>query len=353
VKNILRLLSVAACLICIIAVSCGEFSKPIVPQITEPILFDDYVRFDTSRFMIQRSTIGLGWVEWYLSCESSLGEPFTDVNGNGVYDPGIDIFVMAVGPENMDYNHNGKHDGPDDPWEPGIPFDDHNGDGERSCYSLGWYPERHYETWMPFCDLNGNGRWDSLSNLRHKVVKWGIVNEDSTGVEYQPVENDSLFWYTTDSGVQHWQPEPHEWPDSNSNMGFILDDSGLIGTTAHTWLRLLYYGNNTVDTTRMPRWWSGCGYVTLRKTVHTDQDLEIYGVLHQDLLMVRFDQPRGDSGQDVSRCENDYWEFYFAKGTGLIAGHFDVHQRLRETWYYYDRQFDSAPILMTPAEQGP
>ncbi len=43
---------------------------------------------------------------------------YVDINGNNVYDPGIDLFVMSVGADNMDYNDRGKHDGPLDRWEP-------------------------------------------------------------------------------------------------------------------------------------------------------------------------------------------------------------------------------------------
>ena len=101
----------------------GDDSSPNAPSGPETILYDDYVQFDTTRFMIQRSLEAWPDWEWYVHCEASLGEPFGDANGNGVYDVGIDTFVKSVGPDNMDYNDNGKHDGPDDPWEPGIPFD--------------------------------------------------------------------------------------------------------------------------------------------------------------------------------------------------------------------------------------
>lgn len=342
-NRILKLLIAATCLSGVFIVTCDEDKSPIDSQDEDQIMFDDYVFFDTSLLIIQRSTSAGRGTEWYLACESSLGEPFIDVNGNGVYDPGIDIFVMSVGPDNMDYNNNGKHDGPDDPWEPDIPFDDHDGDGERFCDADWTRPPHYYENWMPFCDMNGNGQWDSLLDFGYKVVRWGVMNEDSTGVEYQPFYDDSLFWHTTDSGVQHWQPGYDDWPVSNGLAGFILDDSGLIGTTYHHRFRILARGNNVADTTRIPYWSIYCSATTILKTVQLNQPLDIGGSVHTDLLMVSFDDPLDDSGQ-VS-CPDTYWEFYFAQMTGLIALHYN-YRGSQETWYYFDQQFAGAQPMM-------
>ncbi|MGB5139115.1 MAG: carboxypeptidase regulatory-like domain-containing protein, partial [Candidatus Zixiibacteriota bacterium] len=68
--------------------------------------------------------------EPYTDGDLVLGEPFTDVNLNGVYDAGIDIFTMAVDPAvNQDLNRNSRYDSPTDPWLPGTPFRDLNGNG--------------------------------------------------------------------------------------------------------------------------------------------------------------------------------------------------------------------------------
>lgn len=93
--------------------------------------------------------------EPYLDGDLIIGEPFTDLNGNGVYDQGIDIFIMGVGSDNMDLNHNGRYDGPGDNWEPGIPFEDRNGNG---LYDP---PNFQYDTGEKFTDVNGNGVWDA------------------------------------------------------------------------------------------------------------------------------------------------------------------------------------------------
>ncbi|UCD62963.1 MAG: TonB-dependent receptor [Candidatus Zixiibacteriota bacterium] len=93
-------------------------------------------------------------VEPYIDGDSVLGEPFIDVNANNVYDAGVDIFVMGVGEDNMDLNHDGRYNGPAEPWEPGIPYIDRNGNGLYDA------PNHGYDTGEPFTDVNGNGVWD-------------------------------------------------------------------------------------------------------------------------------------------------------------------------------------------------
>ncbi len=93
--------------------------------------------------------------EPYIDGDSSLGEPFIDVNANNVYDAGIDIFTMSVGADNMDLNHDGRYTSPNFlEWEPGIPYIDRNGNGLFDS------PDQTYNTGEPFTDVNGNGVWD-------------------------------------------------------------------------------------------------------------------------------------------------------------------------------------------------
>ena len=93
--------------------------------------------------------------ESYEDGDIIIGEPFTDINRNGVYDRGIDIFVKSNNDAiNQDYNHNGQYDGPDGTWEPGIPFIDRNGNG---LYDP---PNLRYDQGEAFTDVNGNGTYD-------------------------------------------------------------------------------------------------------------------------------------------------------------------------------------------------
>lgn len=101
------------------------------------------------------SPINIDNPEPYIDGDRILGEPYTDVNLNGYYDAGIDIFVMSNDPAiNQDLNYNSAYDGPTGDWSPGLPFEDLNGNG---LYDK---PNGQYDYGEPFLDQNGNGRWD-------------------------------------------------------------------------------------------------------------------------------------------------------------------------------------------------
>lgn len=106
--------------------------------------------YDTDRSSLVRTSTP----EPFVDGDSVLGEPFTDVNGNGVYDLGIDIFTKEIGPGNQDLNRDGQHNGPGDPWTPGIPFYDRNRNG---VYDL---PNTRFDPGELYSDVNGNGRYD-------------------------------------------------------------------------------------------------------------------------------------------------------------------------------------------------
>ncbi|MDF1545527.1 MAG: TonB-dependent receptor, partial [bacterium] len=96
--------------------------------------------------------------EPYTDGDSIIGEPFTDVNTNRVYDRGIDIFIKSTGPDNMDLNHNGKYDGPNilpTEWVEGIPYADRNGNGLFDAANF------HYDVGEQYVDVNGNGKYDA------------------------------------------------------------------------------------------------------------------------------------------------------------------------------------------------
>jgi len=139
------------------------------------------------------STINNRDPEPYIDGDSIIGEPFIDVNGNDTYDDGIDIFIRSAGDDNMDYNHNGRHDGPDNvepnEWVPGIPYLDRNGNG---VYDM---PNSQYDVGEPFTDENGNGTYDyggasSFLNTGNydEDATWHYRNTDTYRAEVK------LFW---------------------------------------------------------------------------------------------------------------------------------------------------------------
>jgi outer membrane receptor protein involved in Fe transport len=94
--------------------------------------------------------------ESFIDGDVVLGEPFTDVDGDGVYSRGIDIFILSPDPAiNQDLNRNSEYDGPSDPWSPGIPYEDRNRNGVYDA------PNFRYDPGEKFTDVNGNGKWDA------------------------------------------------------------------------------------------------------------------------------------------------------------------------------------------------
>ncbi|HUV31044.1 MAG TPA: TonB-dependent receptor [Acidobacteriota bacterium] len=112
--------------------------------------------------------------EPFIDGDSILGEPFTDINSNGGYDIGIDIFVISDDENvNQDYNHNGRYDGPEDRWTPKVPYWDRNGNG---IYDE---PNTVYDPGEPYVDVNGNGEYDFggsgtflNSNQHQDTTRW-------------------------------------------------------------------------------------------------------------------------------------------------------------------------------------
>lgn len=108
--------------------------------------------------------------EPYFDGDSSLGEPFTDVNGNGVYNREIDIWSAA-----NDLDHNGRYTGPNDPWSQGIPYVDRN---SNSRYDA---PNGRYDYGEAFVDVNGNGKWDNTDGfLDSGFDRWAQYHYDYT-----------------------------------------------------------------------------------------------------------------------------------------------------------------------------
>ena len=100
----------------------------------------------------RRSPIRQDRPEPYIDGDRSLGEPFTDVNNNGVRDSWLQGY--SFGEPFVDLSLNSRYDGPNDTWLPGIPYQDLNGNGVYD------YLNFNYDFGEPFTDVNGNGKWD-------------------------------------------------------------------------------------------------------------------------------------------------------------------------------------------------
>jgi len=129
-----------------------------------------------------------------VNWEKSLGEPFTDNNGNGVYDPESDTY--------QDMNGNDRYDGPDDPWSEGIPFDDINGDGRFKPD-----PGNHtsgYEIGLPYADYNENAKHDGDLKAAYCVIRWQSENYYTGGTAYWPEKDTAaIYRFVSDSGFSY------------------------------------------------------------------------------------------------------------------------------------------------------
>ncbi len=113
--------------------------------------------------------------EPYLDGDSSLGEPFTDINRNGVYDLGIDKWVTALDDfRNQDLDRNNVYTGPSDPWQPGIPFEDYNGNGVFD------EANNRYDPGEPYIDVNKNGRHDLGGDNASAFLLYGYAQEGTS-----------------------------------------------------------------------------------------------------------------------------------------------------------------------------
>ena len=320
---------------------CSCDSNPQGP--TGPVdigTLDDWIAFDESNYY---STAEWPRPEPHYNGDYIIGEPFTDVNGNGVFDEGTDVFEFPAD----DLNDNGKYDGPNDPWSPGVPYDDLNGNGLYDDPRHNPY----YEDGDPFLDLNGNGVWDYPA--LYAVVHWLHYDTYITATRWCVEYCDSAALFTSDSDRKYWLPRKHEdwWdyllerPRRDTTLVFDLSDSGLTLSSHrynnNTLLHVLPRGDVILGSSRVMTSHGGIGDSTsfLRSVSHGEQ-LEIYGETFDDLLCVRFEDAWPDN--DSIRVSPDHgWELYFARDHGVMA----VHTPSR--WYYFPARFDSLPLPVT------
>jgi len=93
--------------------------------------------------------------EPYIDGDINLGEPFDDVNGDGFYTEGIDLW----NPSTQDLDRNSMYTSPFEDWVYPIPFVDLNNNGIYDA------PDNIYNPGEPFTDVNGNGVYDVTSNF--------------------------------------------------------------------------------------------------------------------------------------------------------------------------------------------
>ncbi|KPJ65064.1 hypothetical protein AMJ44_11120 [candidate division WOR-1 bacterium DG_54_3] len=165
-----------------------------------PLNEHDWWRWEVGGFSIQ---------EYYIDGDVNLGEPFVDVNANGVYD---------LGEEFEDLNFNGKYDGPNDPWTPGIPYMDRNSNGEYDA------PNGVWDEGEFFLDLdsNGVGNLATILTLYAKIlyprddimVRGGLYRGTFSNGEPGGIGGDVDYFSNDSLGIRwHKHVDPKDWND--------------------------------------------------------------------------------------------------------------------------------------------
>ncbi len=315
--NIIVLLAVAAAAV---IVGCEDKNYSTDP---EEISYDfgQYVHFDSTEYrMVKRDLPRYNDVipEPLVNWEQSLGEPFTDLNGDGIYEAGVDSFLISDNPVlNQDLNHNGLYDSPDDPWTEGVPFDDIDGNGifrpDPGNHISGYVPG------LPYADYNGNSSYDGDLEAAYGIARWRTGVFSGNDIQYWLSRYDSaLYRFVSDSGLNY------DLPLSNYPImaPLVLTDTALLYRLDQYTVTLLKPGTiQPEDSTPIQLYVSSPIYY---RKVTLGQSLKVDGRTFSDLVKVRI----GNS---------DYrYEFYFSRDLGILGyEYWEDHSAAGEDWTNY------------------
>ncbi|RKX20463.1 MAG: hypothetical protein DRP51_05690 [Candidatus Zixiibacteriota bacterium] len=316
----------------------------------EPVIYSysDYVFIDTSKYIWVSSLDEYSPGELILYNEWSFGEPFTDVNENGVYDQGVDIFIMSGDETNQDIDRNSQYTPPGYyTWSPGIPFDDIDGDG---LFDYDSYLTTTYSSNKPFFDYNQNGEHDASLELGYKyfMLKCSSFVDDNERINYGMVDCQDVFYFTSDSGMTYTLPGDYPY---GTPLSFVRDENGLVIEGDRFQVSLPDTGYHLEDSIDVSFSIRGDGDVweqdyTFSRRVLFNQTLEINGTEYTDLMLVLFDNPRY-SASGYPAIGDVILKFYFSQELGLLAIKNILDWEDGSEEYLLDVRFDEIPIPMT------
>lgn len=309
--------------------ACSE--RAVDPDGNSPATLDvsPLLSFDDSRYYKLFALHVANDYELYVDGDRVIGEPFIDINGNGVYDRGIDIFYMSPDPDvNMDLNHNGSYDGPYSTWEPGIPFDDYNRNDQYDR------PNTVYDTSEAFCDLNGNGRFDSfLRDTLVFIVQPRVDTTSPLGRLQEFAILDSIWHFISDSGYVVRLParSRRSWDAvRNRRLAFLVSSfvsNGRIDFLAQTLfsdtLVLPLFDSLTIPvmTSRISADWLNVPYepFEFNRSYQLGDTLTIDGYQYDNLVRVTFDSLSCADSVRESSFENAELTFWIDLNRGPLA----------------------------------
>jgi len=326
----------------LLVIGCGDQESSTAPVAVD-YTYAKYIHFDTSEYRFVKRDIlnALDKIpEPLVNWEQSLGEPFTDINGDGIYEQGVDSFTISEDPNlNQDLNHNDQYDGPDDPWTEGIPFDDIDGNGEFRPD-----PGNHttgYEVGLPYSDYNRNNRHDGDLKAAYGVAEWNSsVWYGTDTLLWLTRDPDAVYRFVSDSGLTY-----NLYLSYNPIMQMLIStDSGLSCQIGGYNVRLLYRGTIMAEDSAEVEIPAYPNPIIYNRWIALNQQLSVDGVTLANLVRAR-----------VSRG-NYRWDYYFSQELGLVAYDFQEDKTPEpDDWIdytsnreYYYKRFGSDHSLIFP-----
>jgi len=300
-----RLISLIIAFATLAAIGCDENSDSLL---TSEIVYAyrELAIFNTSEYLFsKRDYVGsLNDIpEPLVNWEQSLGEPFFDIDGDQVYDPAADVFVISDDPDsNQDLNRNGLYDGPDDPWSPGIPFDDIDGDGE-----FREDPGDHisgYEPGLPYADFNLNNTHDADLKAIYGIQQWAS-RPWSNGLTAYFISSreEAVYRFVSDSSFIYDLP----FRFRSTMNAFIPKSDGLYYRFDQVLIPILPKGGITAENRRQLVLADRQDSISFERSITLDVSLTVDNVSYPHLLEVKLED------------SNEQYLFYFARGDGLFA----------------------------------
>jgi hypothetical protein len=347
-------------LLAILPIACNNDNNSNRDSVVEPepepepepkkYYYEDFAHFDTTVYFFLKESDDNPDGEKVMNREWSFGEPFTDVNGNGVYDWDIDIFIMSEDPEtNQDLDRNSSYTPPGISYYcPGMRFDDIDGDGQ---FDGDPHDSRTYSKRKPFCDYNNNGVHDSEEEMKYgyDLAKCSAMVDMNNNIYYRLSKYRNVFSFTSDSGITYtfWPDYDIFWSGFAAPFSLIFSDSGLVFSILHEFV-LHVLDTGVIDTSLKEAtlfWQSSMtpGFL-MDRTMSYNHSLDIDGTTFSNLLLVKFDNAFSIRFEYYT---GGLFEFYFSRHIGLIAIRYKLHGSDEFTEYYFATRHKSLPIPMT------
>jgi hypothetical protein len=327
--------------------SCGDDKTVNQVNYNYDIYFEDFIHFETERFILSKQVspfYGPSYEPIEPMYERSMGEPFIDINDNNVYDEGIDLFIMAADSTNMDLDRNSSYTPPwPHYWVSPLPFDDLDGNNEFSWRDK----ESSYIFGFPFCDFNENGIHDTNITYDYNMIQFteSVVSDSETIIYINKRLNEDWYRFVSDSGFVYRYPSSDPWKaNAQVSFNFILRPDGIYFNDGGNYLpkildtgKIIYMNDSLADSAFYYDFARG-----FYKTVVPDQNLEIDGVIYEDLLSINIISEYKGIHTDPS------YLFYFDRDQGLIYLRYgNLLQNKDEVKIYFEKSYDTLPLPMT------